>query len=654
MRKLYKDNTANYPRLKTDKFFVDYENSYQFNGFIDETIKYIEDFQLLRPELWQRFVYQFRSDADADGGWRGEYWGKMMRGACFTYSYTKNKALYDVLTATVKDMILSADLDGRISTYPKDNEFHHWDIWSRKYVLLGMQYFMEICEDDEFSKEIIACMCRQADYIMSKIGDTEGKTHITKASHHWRGLNSSSLLEPIVRLYNITGEQKYLDFATYIVNAGGTEVVNIFELAYKDELYPYQYPITKAYEMTSCFEGLLEYYRVVGTEWHKTAVINFANKVLESDFTIIGSCGCTHELFDHSTVRQANTTNGIIAQETCVTVTLMKFMYQLSLLTGDPKYSDAFEISMYNAYLGSINTEKVIEPKIKREHPDWAMEPLPFDSYSPLTAGTRGNGVGGLKVMSDMHYYGCCACIGAAGNGLMAKMAALATDGGIVLNMYFNGTIKTKTPSGNALIIKTDTKYPVDGKIHIELQTAKEEFKILLRNPAFSENTKITVCGESIPVNKGYVSINRLWNTGDSIDILLDMRTKAIKPTPYGSQVLMNEVIWGANYMIPTFDKEDEKAKYHLALIRGPIVLAQENRLGYSVDTPVDIKVNSDGCVDVTIPSEFKAPYKNILELCVPLSDGTQMHVTDYASAGKLWTNDGKMAAWILTKTAQN
>ncbi len=86
MRELYKGNTANYPRLKTDKFFIDYENSYNFNGFIDEAIKYIESFQLLRADLWKRFVYQFRSDADTDGGWRGEYCGKMMRGACFTYS----------------------------------------------------------------------------------------------------------------------------------------------------------------------------------------------------------------------------------------------------------------------------------------------------------------------------------------------------------------------------------------------------------------------------------------------------------------------------------------------------------------------------------------------------------------------------------------
>ncbi len=608
----------------------------------------------MRDDLWVRFVQQFREDADHEGGWRGEYWGKMMRGACFTYSYTKNPELYKMLTKTVCEMMDSRDENGRISSYGIDHEFEAWDLWARKYVILGMEYFLEICEDSELCAKITECLCGQVDYIMNKIGDGEGKTQITKVTRHWRGLNSSSLLEPIVRLYNITKEQKYLDFAEHIVNSGGTDVVNIFDLAYNNKLYPYQYPVTKAYEMTSCFEGLLEYYRVVGNEKYKTAVINFADKVLESDFTIIGCCGCTHELFDHSTVRQANTTNGIIMQETCVTVTLMKFFYQLTLLTGDPKYSDAFEISMYNAYLGSINTDKVIEPTIKAEYPDLELEPLPFDSYSPLTAGTRGNGIGGFKVMSDNHYYGCCACIGSAGSGLIPKMTLLTTQNGIVVNMFIDGDIKTKTPLGKNLLIKTTTKYPVCGKVHIELDTeATEVFEILVRNPYWSEITKVSVNGESVEANEGYIRLDREWRSSDCIDIELDMRTKALKPIPYGSQVLMNEVIWGANYTIPTYDEEDPIAKNHLALQRGPIVLAQENRLGYSVDEPSDIATDADGYVNVTFPERDIAPYKHILEVCVPLKDGSMMHVTDYASAGKLWTEESKMAAWMLVNSAE-
>ena len=646
---MYKENTANFPRIKTDKFFADYSNTYKYGGFIDKAFKYIEDFQLLRPDLWSRFVQQFREDADYEAGWRGEYWGKMMRGACFVYSYTKNADLYKLLCETVEEIITTADANGRISSYDVSHEFDGWDIWGRKYVLLGMQYFMEICNDEELNKKIIKSMCGQVDYIMSKIGDpAEGKKLITTCTRHWRGLNSSSLLEPIVRLYSLTKEQKYLDFATYIVNCGGTDVRNIFELAYEDDFMPYQYPVTKAYEMTSCFEGLLEYYRIMGDEKHKTAIINFANRILETDFTVIGCCGCTHELFDHSTVRQANTTNGIIMQETCVTVTLMKFFYQVHLLTGAPKYADAFEISLYNAYLGAINTEKVIEPTIMEQHPDWAIEPLPFDSYSPLTSGTRGNGIGGLKLMSDNHYYGCCACIGAAGIGLVPKMQMLTTKNGLTLNLYINGTVSAKTPTGKNVDFEITTDYPATGKIAITVKSeAAESFELKLRNPYWSKTTKVTINGADATVVEGYISIEKEWKN-DVIEIDFDMRTEAIYPIPYGKEILMNRCVWGHNYMVPNFDKEDPIAHKHIALRRGPVMLAQDSRLGYSTDDAIEVKVNADGYVDVTDAENI--PYENIVSAKVPLTDGSFMTVTDYSSAGKLWTEESKIAVWMLTK----
>ena len=634
-----------------------------YRGFIDQTIKFIEENQLLRPDLWTRFVAQFKAeDADYDNGWRGEFWGKMMRGACFVYSYTRNPKLYQILTDTVSDMLTAAKENGRISTYSTNHEFQAWDIWCRKYVLLGMQYYLEICTDNEFADRITESMCAQLDYIISKIGRTEeGKKPITKATAHWRGLNSSSLLEPVVRLYKLTGEQRYLDFATYIVEQGATDIQNIFELAYADQFYPYQYPVTKAYEMISCFEGLLEYYQVTGIEKHKISIINFANRILESDFTIIGSCGCTHELFDHSTVRQANTTNGPIAQETCVTVTLMKFMYRLMLLTGDGKYADAFETSLYNAYLGAVNTEKVVEPTLPLDHLDWNIEPLPFDSYSPLTAGTRGVRVGGLQVMSDKHYYGCCACIGAAGAGLINKVALLDSDKGFNVNLYIDGETVSCTQSGNYVKYRMITEYPVSGhvKMIVEPETP-EEFELRVRIPAWSKNTTIKVneecvldteaVGELPKIRNGYFTIKRLWNTGDTVSLMLDMRTEAIRPIPYGHDILMNHVVWRENYVVSTYDVEDPLAHKHIALRRGPIILAQENRLGYSVDNPVEIAVSDAGYVDVMIPESDIAPYEHIVEVHVPLQDGSFMPVTDYASAGKLWNQESRMAAWMLTK----
>ena len=161
---------------------------------------------------------------------------------------------------------------------------------------------------------------------------------------------------------------------------------------------------------------------------------------------------------------------------------------------------------------------------------------------------------------------------------------------------------------------------------------------------------EISVNGGTVKVTKGYVVINRTWKNGDTVDISLDMRTKAIRPVAYEPELIMNNVRWGANYMISTLDRQDPIAMKHIALRRGPIMLAQENRLGYNVDDPVTVAVDADGYVNAVFPEKEIAPYPNILEMQIPLADGSMMTVTDYASAGKLWTEESKMAVWMLTE----
>lgn len=658
IKNLYRENEANHPRLATDTFFADYANRYAYTGLVDRMIRFIEDFQLLDKLQWRRFVDQFRMpDADFDDGWRGEYWGKMMRGAAFTYSYTRSPRLYETLKATVLDMLSVQEPNGRISSYGANHQWNGWDLWERKYVLLGMQYFLEICPEEDLCCRILQSLCAQADYIMAHIGPADqGKKEINTATHNWRGLNSSSILEPFVRLYQLTGEKRYLDFAGYIVERGFTDGVDIIQLAFADEKAPYQYPVTKAYEMTSCFEGLLEYYRITGIEKYKQAVLRFADRVLETDFTVIGCSGCTHELFDHSSVRQACTDNGAVLQETCVTVTLMKFMYQVHLLTGDARYADAFETSLYNAYFGSVNTEKAIQKSFPPTVADCIKEPLPFDSYSPLVAGIRGSSVGGAMKLADNHCYGCCACIGSAGNGLVPKLQLLTTRQGFAVNLFIPGWVDSHTPTGGAIRFITETAYPVAGSVKITLLPEKpEQFELRVRIPAWCENTVLTVNGEPVaPLppsgTAGYASVNRCWQNGDTVQLQLDLTTRVLHPLPCADEVLMNDVDWKTGLCNPNPKTADPLAPSHVALVRGPLVLAQDIRLGYSVDEPVARPVERDGKATVTLTDTGESGYPCILAAMVQLTDGTQLLLTDYASCGKTLDDQSKMAAWIWVK----
>ncbi len=651
----YQKGTANYPRTKTDRLLMDFDLRAAYTGAFERAARFIHDEQAMDVTLWKRFAEQFRLGDDSEkGAWRGEYWGKMMRGACFVYSYTRDEALYQVLRETVEDIMTTQDEQGRISAFKAERELFGWDMWCRKYVLLGMQYFMEINEDEALNGRILKSMCGQVDYIMSKVGPEEGKMSIFRTSQTWRGLNSSTILEPIVRLYSLTGDERYFEFATYIIECGGTEFGNLVEMALEDRLMPYQYPVTKAYEMMSFFEGVLEYYRLTGIEKYKTAILNYGKRVMETEISIIGSAGCTHELMDYTKVRQSdpNTQAGHgVMQETCVTVTWMKFCAQLLLVSGEVAFADCMERSYYNAYYGSINFNKRPDretpERIKegRFAPETIVEYLHFDSYSPLLPGTRGKRVGGQQIMRDHHYYGCCACIGAAGQGLMHKTAALWSNSGVVLAFYFPGTLKTKTPAGEELTLKIDTAYPLDGKIAVTVEPAAEEcFGLTLRIPEWCKSAAVSVNGKRSKAECGWLTLERSWKAGDAVVLELAMEIELMRPFPFGEITVNTDMHWSEDKLYPVTIKEAEDHMKHIAVLRGPLVFASDARLGYDPKAPID----PEGSARMIDPKDL--PFAADAALAVRLSDGSERILVDYASAGKTLDVDSEMAAWMPTE----
>ena len=608
---------------KTDALAVDYSTNANFTGKFAESVDFIVKTQIGVEELWDEFIHQFDAKTDKDNGWRIEYWGKMMRGASFVCAYLGDEVLYKKLEKAVRGLLATQDEFGRITSYPIDKEFDGWDMWGRKYVLLGMQYFYEICDDEALKAEITEACKRHTDYIIDYFEKT-GK-RVCDASRHWLGINSLSILEPIVRLYNQTGEQRYFDFATKIVKEGEDTESHIFKLAYEGELYPYQYPTNKAYEMMSCFEGLIEYYRVTGDEKYRIAAVNFGKKVIESDVTIIGCSGCTHELFDHSAWGQTDDNFKGIMQETCVSVTWMKFCSQMLRLTGDPIYADMIEKSYFNAYLGSINTHNNEMTVPARNGKPEMRRFLTFDSYTPLRAGKRNRQTGGVMRLDNGLFYGCCACIGSAGAGLIPKINLLYADNALALNFYLAGEISAKTPSGNRLGITVDGGYPYEGNTSVKLALdAPESFTLMLRIPEWSRETTVKVCGETVTAKSGYLALNREWKSGDTIELDLDMNVYAIYPEE------------GA----PGEDK-------YIAFRRGCVVLAADRRMG--VDPAERIAPIVENGKAVVLNERADHPEIDDAEVCCEIkTESGSVKLIDYASGGQTYDADSEFAAWLV------
>ena len=620
--------TAYAIRQSTDRFVGLPPGAAKFAGPMAEAAAFVERKSLLDPKLWCVFVSQFKrgSEDNLDMGWRSEYWGKMMRGACITYEYDRNEALYAVMEETVRDLLDMQDEFGRITSYNLENEFRGWDVWGRKYVMLGLEYFLEICRDDILADRIVNSLRRQADYMIAKTGCGEaGKLDVTNTSEAWEGLNASSILEPVVRLYHVTGEARYLDYAAKIIRCGGTKSFNIFEAALADEKAPCEYPVTKAYEMMSCFEGILEFYRATGDGKYLQMVRNFAAKVIATDVTVIGSAGTTHELFDHSRINQFNPAFKGIMQETCVTVTWMKFCLQLLAITGDGAFADNIELSAYNALLGAVNFE---------ENP-FRGEVFAFDSYSPLLNSSRGLSVGGYKtLLRGLMHWGCCVAIGACGTGLFPRYAGMlsADKKAPVVNFYVPGEIGFALPDGD-FSVRIETGYPYQGDVRIVTTSGRDnETPLLLRIPAWSRETVISVNEREadFTVENGYATLSEAWKEGDIIDVRFDMRVRVIRAAEIDPDASPESVC-------------------HAAIMRGPLVLARDSVLEDDVTSAVCFPPG----VRFLIPREVKTGSLENggkrLTVVLETEDGPLV-LCDYASAGRDWGKSGPVTCWVRTK----
>lgn len=565
------------------------KGSINFTGYIKQTVDFVKEKQLLKKELWSNFVKVFTTKEDGDDfGWRGEYWGKMMRGACLIYLYDDDEQLYEAIDYAVTELLKVQDEYGRISTYSIDKEFNGWDIWSRKYVLVGLQHYYQICKDENKKAKVLSAMIKHADYLISKIGTD--KIDILKTSTNiWGGLNSATILEPICELYKITNEKRYLIFAEYLIASGGCFYGNLIELAEKDEIQPYQYPVVKAYEMMSFFEGVLAYYECTGNKRYFEVVKKFIESILISEYTIVGGAGCSHEFLDKAVIKQSEFTDKPM-QETCVTVTLMRIVARLYLLTGESKYINAIECSAFNALYGSINDNMIDQFSYEENK---CVSGLPFDSYSPLAFSRRGSAIGGFKKFSFGGHYGCCACIGAAGIALVPLTSVVKTDDGFVINNYSNCTINC-----DGVNISVNSDYFKDGKVEIKFNdTLTKPIQLKLLIPSWV-NRFGTNC-DYIEEN-GYIIINKSWKKNDIISL---------------------------NFSV---DIEEISVNGRVALKYGGLVLSQENVKDYEFGTPLKL-LRENGKLKYTV-SKVKD-----MEYAVTFfkNNGSELVLKNYSSVGK-------------------
>lgn len=543
----------------------------------------------------------------------GEMWGKAVRSGCMFYRYTADPELKEILSQTVKDLLSTVRPNGSISCVPpeKQPDGPGGDLWERKYVLLGLDRYYDLVEADP---AVLRAMTDQADCIIEQVGEPP-KVPITSLGWSPNHIESSTLLEPFMRLYNRTGEKRYLDFARYIVSTGGSEGYDIFRQAY-DNVPPHEMggPYPKAYEMMSMFEGAVEYYRVTGDEYVRRSFMNLYDNIRRNEITIVGNGGGDQpyhpavmgEGWDHTAVEQTNP-DITRMMETCVGVTWMKFCSQILRLTGDPSAVDEIEKYIYNGLLG-------------------AMKPSGDGfSYVNLFNGEKVTNYGWGTTFGSLPVT-CCNLNGPMGLAYIPFVAVMESDRGPVVNLYNAARAELSTPQGDSLSLRIETDFPLSDRVLVRVDPhAASLFTLSLRIPSWSERTVVKVNGKKVrSVEPGaYLSLERTWEPGDRVELAFDMRCRLLD-APRGS-----------NRAGDSFQ----------ALVWGPIVLARDENIDPDYDEPVRVVAGKDRVVRVKRVAPTLASTR--LEFEVPTDDGP-IRMTDYASVNG-WEG-AHICTWLPVK----
>jgi DUF1680 family protein len=440
--------------------------------------------------------------------WIGEHVGKWLHAATLAWVYTGDLALRAKLDRVVTELLKTQEPDGYLGTYVRDRRFGlypgaDWDVWVHKYNLIGLLTYHRYTG----SAAALEGARRVGDLLIATFGP--GQKSILSAGTHV-GMAATSVLEPMVLLYRTTGDERYLDFARYLVQSWDEPNGPRILASLTTTKAVNQTANGKAYEMLSNLVGLCELARATGERRYLEAPVHAWQDVVANHLYLTGTAS-QHEHF-HAPHELPNQPGANIG-ETCVTVTWIQLNAQLLRLTGEARYGDELERSYYNHLAAA-------------QRPDGAQW-----CYYTALEGTKPYG-GSTN---------CCLSSGPRGMALAPQLAYLkyrsGNYDGLAVNLFEASRASVRL---DGQLVKVEQRAGPPGTEAIALTFRMDEpaaFALQIRAPACARSPKVRVLrrndGEVLgsygPPSQGWVTIPaRRWRNGDRVAITLPPRLRLV------------------------------------------------------------------------------------------------------------------------------
>ncbi|WP_336773082.1 glycoside hydrolase family 127 protein [Paenibacillus sp. MMO-58] len=388
-------------------------------------------------------------------------------------------------------------------------------------------------------RKLLDISCRFADLIASLFGTEPGQMRA------YCGHPEVELA--LVKLYQATGEGRYLNLSLYFIDERGSKPNYFIEEwerrgrttiwaqgepnleVYQSHLPVREQPVAVGHAVRAVYlyTAMADLARLTGDVKLREACERLWANTTGKQMYITGGIGATHLgeafTFDH------DLPNDIVYAETCASIGLIFWARRMLQLEAKSEYADVMERALYNNVLGSM-----------------AKDGKHFFYVNPLEvwpeASTKSPDKFHVKPVRQK-WFGCSCCppnVARLLGSLDEYIYDVSEDGSTVRVHLFIGSDVAFETGGKKIVLNQKSELPWNGQVEfrVSLQEDKGDvpFMLALRIPNWfsSKEPVLKINGETVRyhVDKGYATVYRVWQDGDQVEWLLPLETQLIAANP--------------------------------------------------------------------------------------------------------------------------
>lgn len=485
--------------------------------------------------------------------------GKWLEAVAYSLTTHPDAALERTADEVIELLEAAQREDGYLDTYfiVKDPK-NRWkclrdchELYCAGHLLEGAVAYWQATGKDRF----LNVMRRYVDYIATVFGRGEGQM---------RGYPGHEEIElALCKLYDVTGEKKYLDLAAYFIDERGRDPKYFLEErktrgdafhwegndAQGMDYFQAHAPVREQTEAVGhavravyLYSGMADVAMRTGDEGLLEACRRLYRNIADKRLYVTGAIGSTY--IGEAFTFDYDLPNDTAYAETCASVGLIFFMKRMLEADGAAEYGDMMERALYNTVLAGM-----------------AMDGKSFFYVNPLEVFPEADEKDPSKrhVKTVRQKWFACACCPPNVARLLADLGSYIyrRKGSAVTADLFIGS-RLALPGGAELIQTSEV--PFGGKVTFTLRGAAQGFSLRVRCPEWAEGV---TCTAPCRKENGYIAIQKDWQDGDSVTLLFGMEPRRIYANPLVRQDA-GKVCLMRGPLVYCLEEADNGANLHL------------------------------------------------------------------------------------------